>query len=222
MILVIVFFSISSTAVAQWSDEAGPDLSYGVSIGYDIGMPVQGHFLVSNLAEGFPFAFRFTISYSFLWDAGIPDAARHVFVNENNNGVPDKSASLWSFGLDFMHQINILSLKDAYLFAGIRHSSFTGTFDFIGGDELFDVNANQWGLATGIDTYFRMGPRIDLLISVSAEYYFPSTLDGHDAAYSPDGEYVNQRQNYTYNDADNAINQPKLIPKLLIGVNFHL
>ena len=81
MILVIVFFSISSTAVAQWSDEAGPDLSYGVSIGYDIGMPVQGHFLVSNLAEGFPFAFRFTISYSFLWDAGIPDAGPGMFLS---------------------------------------------------------------------------------------------------------------------------------------------
>jgi hypothetical protein len=211
-ILTIVFFSVSLTAFSQWSNSPGPNLSYGLSVGYDIGMPIQGHFLVSDLAEGFPLAFRFTINYSLFWDAGIPDQARHVFINENNNGVPDKSASRWSFGLDFMHRINILSLKDAFFFAGIRHSRFTGTFDFIGGDELFDVHANQWGLGTGVDSYFRMGSRVDLLISIGAEYYFPSTLEGHDAAYSPDGEYVNRRQNYTYNDADHAINQPKLLP----------
>ena len=144
------------------------------------------------------------------------------FVNENNNGVPEKSASLWSFGLDFMHQINILSLKNAYLYAGIRHSSFTGTFDFIGGDELFDVDADQWGLGTGIDTYFRMVPAWIFLFPLVLNIISHLHWMGHDASYSPDGEYVNQRQNYTYSNADNAINQPKFIPKLLIGVNFHL
>jgi hypothetical protein len=222
--LIIVFVTILSipfSTFAQWSKSTGPNLSGGLSVGYDVGMPIQGHVLVSDLAEGFPLGFRLTISHSFLLNAGNPEEARHVFINENTNGVPSKSTSRWTFGFDFMHRIDMLSQKNAFLFAGVRHSRFTGTFDFIGGNEFFDVHANQWGLGAGIESYFRMSPKVDLLLSLGTEYFFPSTLEGHDSAYSSDGEYVNRRQNYTYADADHAINQPKLLPKLLIGINYH-
>jgi|WetSurMetagenome_2_1015567.scaffolds.fasta_scaffold19544_4 hypothetical protein len=222
LLIVIVFlFTISSLVLAQSSKSASPSLSAGLSIGYDIGMPIQAHFLILDLAEGLPLGFRFNISHSFLLDPGNPEEARHVFINENTNGVPDKSASRWTFGFDFLHRVNILSLNDAFLFAGIRYSRFTGTFDFIGGNEYFDVRADQWGLGVGIESHFKMSAKLDLLFSLGAEYFFPSTLEGHDSAYSSDGEYVNRRENYTYTDADHAINQPKLIPKLLIGIDYH-
>jgi hypothetical protein len=195
-------------------------VSGGLSIGYDDGLPVQAHLMIENLAEGLPLAFRLSAGSSLLLDPGNPDAARRVFINENTNGVPQKSASRWAFGFDLMQRTSILSMNRAFLFAGVRYSRFTGTFDFIGGNEFFDVHANQMGLAAGIESYFRMGQRVDLFFSVGGEYYFPATLEGHDAAYSPDGTTINQRENYTYDDASQAINQPKLQPKLLIGIGY--
>jgi hypothetical protein len=212
-----------SSVRATPPDEPGgisPRVSGGLAIGYDVGLPLQGYVQIDGLATDLPVSFRLSISHTFLLDPGIPLDARHVFINENDNGVPSKSASRWAFGFDMTHPVQILSLKRASLYGGVRYSRFSGTFDFIGGNEFFDVNANQFGIAGGLESFFRMSPRVDLLFSAGLEYYFPATLEGHDAAYSPDGTAVNQRQDYTYDDADNAINQPKLQPKLLIGINY--
>lgn len=223
-LLIVTALSLSLSAQAQerrWSGGSAPYVSGGVALGYDTGLPIQGHLLIADLAEGFPLKLRFRISRSFLLDAGSPEEARHVFINENTNGVPTKSAGHWVLGFDLMHKVDLLSLKEAFVYAGVGYSRFTSTFKFIGGNEFFDVHANQWGLDAGVESHFRMNPRIDLISSVGAAYFFPATLEGHDAAYRPNGEMINQRGDYTYDDADHAINQPKLQLKLLIGMNYH-
>jgi hypothetical protein len=53
------------------------------------------------------------------------------------------------------------------------------------------------------------------------EYYFSSRLRGHDTSYSPDGENVNPREEYTYNDANEAINRPGIEFRLMIGLQYH-
>ena len=176
--------------------------------------------MIKNLAEDLPLAFRFSAGNSFFLNPGDATLVRQVFVNEATNGVPEKSASRWTFGLDIMHSVTMFSLKNTYLAGGIRYSRFTGTFQYVGGDELFDVHANQIGLGVGLDSYFRVSTRVDLVVSVGSDYYFPATLEGHDAAYSPDGTTVNQREQFSYTDADRAVNQPKLLPKLAIGFNY--
>jgi len=200
---------------------SGPRISGGLALGYDIGMPIQGHVLIQDLAEDLPLAFRFIISPSFFLDPGDPGEARRVFINANTNGVPEKSASRWAFGLDLLYPVNIFSLKHSFFYGGVHYSRFTSTFDFIGGNEFFDVHANQLGLGAGLESYFRMNQRIDLFFSLGGEYYFSATLEGHDAAYSPDGTVVNRRENFSYSDADRAINQPKFQPKMLLGVNYY-
>jgi hypothetical protein len=45
---------------------------------------------------------------------------------------------------------------------------------------------------------------------------------GHDTSYSPDGVTVNGKHDYTYNDADAAINQPKFLPSLMVGISVGL
>lgn len=222
LILALLSFSLSAQAQERrWSGGSAPHVSGGVALGYDTGLPIQGHLLIADLAEGFPLKLRFRISRSFLRDAGSPEEARHVFINENTNGVPTKSAGHWVWGFDLMHKVDLLALKAAFVYTGVGYSRFTGTFKFIGGNEFFDVHANQWGLDAGVESHFRMVSQIDLLCSVGAAYFFPATLEGHDAAYRPNGEMINQRGDYTYDDADHAINQPKLRLKLLIGMNYH-
>ena len=48
------------------------------------------------------------------------------------------------------------------------------------------------------------------------------TLSGHDTSYGPDGQYVNDREGYTYTDADNAVNQPKFQPMLMVGLTYQV
>lgn len=224
ILLIVSALGLALPSQAQerrWPSRSTPHLSGGVALGYDAGLPIQGHMLVSDLAAGFPLKLRFRLSRSFMRDAGSPEEARRVFINENTNGVPTKSAGHWVGGFDLLHKVDMLSLKEAFVYAGVAYSRFTSTFKFIGGNEFFDVHAKQWGLDAGVESHFRMNPRLDLLCSVGAAYFFPATLEGHDAAYRPNGEMINQRGDYTYDDADHAINQPKLQPKLLIGMNYH-
>jgi hypothetical protein len=199
----------------------GVHLSGGLAVGYDLGMPVQAQLMLSDFLESIPLAMRFSVGSSFLLDAGIPEEARHVFINENDNGVPSKYATRWEFGFDLMHQASVLGVRKSFIHAGVRYSRFTGTFEFIGGNEIFDVHANQFGVSAGWDGYFPASQRLDLVVTAGLEYFFPATLEGHDAAYSPDGEMVNQREEYTYADADHAIKQPRLQPLLLLGINYH-
>ncbi|RLD84671.1 MAG: hypothetical protein DRJ07_04635 [Bacteroidetes bacterium] len=74
-----------------------------------------------------------------------------------------------------------------------------------------------------------MATKIDLVVSAGIDYYFPSTLSGHDTSYSPDDQNINTRNDnenndepFTYSDADAAINQPKIMPRLMIGINYRL
>jgi len=202
------------------SKNPGPILSGGLSVGYDIGMPIQAQFMVRNLASGLPLTFRLFTGNSFFLDPGNAEGVRQVFVNEATNGVPEKSATRWTFGLDVMHPVNILGLKNAYLEAGMRYSVFTGTFQYVGGDELFDVHCNQIGFGLGLDSYYRVSSRVDLVLSVGTDFYLPAALEGHDATYNPNGTFVNQREQFTYADADKVVNQPKVLPKLAVGFNY--
>jgi len=64
---------------------------------------------------------------------------------------------------------------------------------------------------------------------LGVDYYFPSTLRGHDTSYSPDNDNVNPHNDnengdipFTYKDADKAIKQPRFMPRAMIGVNYSL
>ncbi len=63
--------------------------------------------------------------------------------------------------------------------------------------------------------------RMDLTFNLGLDYYFSSTLKGHDTAYSPDGSSVNPREDYEYGDADAAVGQPKFRPRLATGLQYH-
>jgi len=65
-----------------------------------------------------------------------------------------------------------------------------------------------------------MSTKFDFIVSGGLDYYFNDTISGHDTSYSPDGENVNPRQNYTYDDANNAINQPGIEFRLMIGAGY--
>ena len=196
------------------------DFSGDLLVGYKGGLGFQANFVSANFARGFPMNLQFGIAYTRL-DPGKAAAARRIFINDATNGDPEKSGSMWDFRLDFLYRVRWLSLQNAYVYTGPRYSMFTANFVFIGGNEDFDITTNQWGLGLGLKAYFEMSNRFDFVTSIGFDYFFSNTLSGHDTEYSPDGENVNGRNDYTFDDADDAINQPKLQPRLMVGINYH-
>ncbi len=207
---------MSFTVNAQDKPAGKPVLSGGLELGYYDGAGLQLFGTVSNLAAGFPMNLRLALGYTFV-EPGLSAEARQVFINDATNGTPEEKGRQMDFRLDFLYPVKFLNLKRAYLYGGPRHARFVANFKYVGGNEDFDVTSNQWGIGTGLESCFAVSSKIDLMMQLGADYYFESDLTGHDTQYSPDGDDSNGRDGYTYEDADNAIDQPKLEPRLMLG-----
>ncbi len=220
-IIILVILAMLNIAEAQTSSRGSSQakLEAGVSLGYYSGMGFQVFGMISDFAKDFPLSARIGIGYTSV-NPGKSAEARRIFINDATNGTPEKSGRTWDYRLDLLYKVNILSLKRAYALIGPRHAKFTGNFKYIGGNEDFDITGSQWGLGAGLESYFAMSNKIDLVITGGLDYYFNSRLTGHDTSYSPDGDNVNPRNDYVYKDADEAIGQPKLEPRLMFGFTY--
>lgn len=189
-------------------------LGYGRGFGFLVGSTV------SEFAEGFPFDLRYGLGYTDL-DPGDPRAARRIFINDGTNGTPSESGRAWDLRFDLVYDLELFQKSETYAFAGPRYSSFTGSFRYVGGNEEFDVTSRQWGIGGGVESHHRLlaSRQVDLVVSAMLDYYFESPLSGHDTTYDPGGGDVNARRDYTFRDADGAIQQPKLVPRLMVGIS---
>jgi len=213
---------LGQTAMAQSSNSSNrtdPRVSVGVRAGYNDGAGIEGYGIVSDFAHGFPFAVRLGLSRTAVQPGSAWDA-RRVFINNNTNGDPEKKGRTLDVKFDLLAPVSLLSLERTYAYAGVRRSSFSGNFRFVGGNEDFDVTSTQWGLGAGLESYFPISSRVDFVINGGLDHFFAGTLTGHDTSYSPDGEDVNPREDYTYSDADAAISQPKWEPVLMLGFGY--
>jgi len=215
IIPIIALATMLSTNVAQSTDFSGEGI-----IGYNGGFGLQFNFVTSNFASEFPLNIQVGLAYTSMNPGNAADA-RKIFINDATNGDPEKSGWMWDVRFDFLYQVKWLSLQQVYIYGGPRYAMFTANFYFIGGNEDFDITSDQWGLGLGLKAYFAMGSRFDFVTSAGFDYYFPNELSGHDTRYNPDGENVNGRNDYTYDDANNAINNPTFQLRFLVGVNYH-
>jgi hypothetical protein len=200
---------------------AAADFSTGLQVGQVGGKGGQVQIAIDEFAQNFPASLRWTAGYA-RRDPGDPLGARRVFINDNTNGTPDEQGSLWQFGMDFVIPVRTVKGQPLDVYFGPRYSRFLATFDFIGGNEIFDITSRQWGWGFGLESRFAMGDRAALLLSAGVETYLDAEISGHDTAYSPDDEPVNGRNDYTFDDADEVIDQPQWEPRLLIGVTWGL
>jgi hypothetical protein len=223
-LIVSAFLFISTNILAQKNTPplaANPKFSLGVLFGYtnNFGVNISG--TISEFSYDIPLAVRFSGGYN-IREAGNPLDARKVFINDNTNGDPAESGHNFDLRLDFAYPVNLFSIRKSLLFVGPRYSMHTSTFEFVGGNEFFDITTSQFGVGAGLETYFGISPNLSLVFSGGFDYYFDSQIGGHDSAYNPDGTEVSGREDYTYADADNAINQPKYEFRFMAGLNFGL
>lgn len=197
------------------------DFSVSALTGYQGGMSFKASGTVSRFAQGFPLAFELALGYTHV-NPGDPLLARKVFINEATNGTPEKSGHIWEFGFNFLIPVRPFGMENAYAYIGVRRAFFIGSFTYVGGNEAFDVTTDPWGWGAGLRATFPMGRNIGLIMTGGFNHYPSATLTGHDTAYGPDGEMVNREKNYTYSDADAAVNQPKIQGVFMVGVTVGL
>lgn len=194
-------------------------IAAGGMVGYRGGAGAEASIMLADFAQGFPMALRFAVGYSSR-DPGHAADARRIFINDATNGTPEENGRYWDYRFDLMYDFAWSSVAGVYVSGGVRYSNFTGNFKFIGGNEDFDITSDGWGVGTGVDAFFDITHKLQFVLSGGVDYYFDSALKGHDTVYSPDGDHVNPRNDYTYDDADKAINQPTWEGRAMIGLSY--
>jgi hypothetical protein len=208
---LLVLFLVQGSLAAEF--RGGINLGYNGGTGFDINGTAY-HF-----AQDFPLAVRFNLGYS-VFDPGNANEARKIFINNDEGGTIEEKGSVYRFGLDFLYPVRLLKLPESYVIVGPRYDSFTGNFKFIGDNEDFDVTSNHWGIGLGLETGFPISRKFDFILNTGVDYFFASTLYGHDTSYGPDGQSNNPQEDYQYSDADDAINQPKLEFRFMVGFSY--
>lgn len=212
--------ALAAFAPSAWA------VDYGVTLfgGYQEGFGTRLAATVGDLIPGAPVAFSAGVGYA-IRDPGDALVARQVFINQNTNGTPQKSGYDWDLRLDAIYLFRVAGLSEFGVFAGVRRSYFGGDFRYVGGNEDFEVTANQWGWGLGVKLGWAMSRDWSLTGLVGLDHYPTWSMTGHDATYASDGTIVNGRDDgngaaYAARDADRAINQPKFVPSVLLGITW--
>lgn len=193
------------------------ELDGGIDVGYNMGPGFYLSGTASRFTRDVPISVRLGLGYSRL-NPGNAAAAREMFINDATDGTPEKSGGITSVRCDVLIPIKVLGLPNAQWSLGPRYAHFVGHFRYVGGNEEFDVTSTSWGVGLGLETAAAISRNTFLKLEVAGDYFAASPLSGHDTIYSPDGDHVNSRKNFGYNDADKAIKQPKLGLRAMIGV----
>jgi hypothetical protein len=198
--------------------------------GYYKGASVMGAVGFRDIFTKVPVGFELQGGHS--WTSpGDGTLARDVFINGADNGDEDQQSdgNVWDFGLNMVYPLNqTYGPVKFFVFGGPRYAHYDGHFDYVGGNEDFDIIANSWGLGGGLRGVMPLGKGIDAILQVGLDYYFPTSIYGHDATYYPNNSNINARQNqeenagytYQYADAVNATTVPRLRPRVMIGIQF--
>jgi hypothetical protein len=195
--------------------------------GYYKGPSVSGTIGLANLFENVPIGAEIDLGYSWT-PAGDGTLARRVFINDNTGGDEDEQSSggVLDFGMNAVYPLNqTYGPVKFFAFGGPRYSHYDVRWDYVGGDEDFDIVANSWGLGGGLRGIMPLGKGFSAVMQLGVDYYFPTSIYGHDATYYPNDSNVNARTNnqgytYRYADAVSATTVPHLRPRVMVGIKF--
>jgi hypothetical protein len=199
------------------------DVYQGVESGYYGDVAGILRFSLRGLSQRVPVELRLMAGAAYQFDSGDATLARKIFINDNTGGTIEKYGTNLLVGLDLAYRL--LGGPDLALnaFAGPRGSFYSAHYTFVGNNESFAVRSNAAGIGGGASVVLRMGKRTVGTLTAGVDYFFPAKLYGHGTyTYTPDGVDQNPRNDYTYEDADAAVNQPRLLPALTLGVEYLL
>lgn len=217
LILLVAFCTITMSGDLQAQQCCG--YYGGLDAGYTggAGAALNGTLILSPQSK--LSGVRLALGYASV-NGGRAEDARRVFINDATNGIPESHGRWWDVRLDLLWPMNRSRSTQTNFVTGLRHVSFTGNFKYVGGNEDFDVTSSQWGVGAGVEHRISLNPMLGLVLGAGIDYFFNNTLYGHDTSYSPSGANDNPRNDYTWSDADAAIDQPRWEPRLTIGFSY--
>jgi hypothetical protein len=188
------------------------------------GLGLTAGFGLHKIAPKAPLGFDFFLGTVFQSDPGNAIDARKIFINDatggNNNIV--ESGQAFFFGADMLYPVVRQSIFELNFAAGPRYSTYAAFFDYQGGNEAFKVYSNSWGFGVGFKAFIAVSEHFRLGLDLAMEYFFNTQLKGHGFFYNASGTDDNPRNAYRYADADAAINQPLLYPRVQLILAYRL
>jgi len=209
---------------ALFAKKGGTPMWLGLGGGYSNGLGGNVEISWFNVARSVPLGIHFSLGYFHQDEPGNAIEARKVFINDGtagNDNILEYGYNIF-FRLDFSYQVHRKKGLTIAPYLGVVHDRYLAHFDYQGGNEAFDVTNNPWGIGAG--ARFSISPSRKLILSLvlGAEYFFPSQIKAHGTFYNPDGQDDSPRQDYTYTDADNVIEQPTWSGRFTLTLSFKL
>lgn len=216
-LLLVFLFSLCSFHVYALKIYAGLD------VGYYSGGGAIGRISFFQINKKFPLAIDLAFGYFYQTDSGNAEGARKIFINDNTGGTIEKDGSLKVLSLNLKYPLSHKRGTRLYIYGGPRYVRYTAHYAFIGNNEAFDVYSNPWGIGGGLELHVPVNKKWFLSLNAGVDSYFKSKIEGHAKYYyTPDGVDENPRNDYTYSDADEAVNQPKIVVKVLLGIHYRI
>ncbi len=222
--LLILFIINISFIPLQGRSSQGMDYLIGGKLGYFNGIGGILEMTISRNSRSVPLAFHAGIGYFRQSDPGAATDARQIFINDNTGGNDNikEDGQNWLFLLDISYPVINKTDFVVRLYGGARYVRYTAHFDYQGGNEAFDVTTNPWGLGLGLRLEAPLSAKYTIGLDLGYDYYFSGTITGHGNFYNPSNEDDNPRNDYTYSDADDSVNQPRHSPKGILYIQYRL
>jgi len=199
-----------------------------LELGYFTGLGFQSKISFMNLNHKIPLSIELGFGYFKQTNSGNATEARHIFINDNEGGSIEKDGTSKLFLLNIAFNVHSTSTFEVHLYTGPRYVFYTAKYAFIGDNEIFYVKTNELGWSLGITTYFKLTAKLFLNLNIGFSFYKKSLLEAHGTFYyRPDNIDDEKRTNnngytYTYEDADNAVNQPDLQTEMSIAIGYKI
>ena len=228
MLLKIRVWTLSLLAAALATVPAHALTKYNILAGgYYDGPSVMGAVGLGELFEKVPLGAEVELGYS--WTRkGDATLACQVFINQNqnNNHQTISSGGVLDLGINATYPLTkAYGPVKFHVLGGPRYARWAVRHQYVNGNEDFDVVSHVWGLGGGLRGVVELNKNFNAIMQMELNYYFRSSIYGHDATYYPDNSNVNARNDgngytYTYEDALRATTVPHIRPRVMVGIQF--
>ena len=221
-------FILTTLAAAIISAPAHAVRHYDILMsGYYNGPSVSGTIGFDEIFDKVPLGIELGLGYSWT-PTGPAILACQVFINQNQNNNPENinSGGVMDLGLNATYPlVQTYGPVKFSVFGGPRYARYDVRHEYVNGNEDFNITSYVWGLGGGVRGSMPLSKSFTAIMQVGLDYYFHSSIYGHDATYYPDNANINARNNgagytYTYDDALRATTVPHIRPRVMVGFMF--
>lgn len=193
-----------------------------VALGYYEDLGVTLGLRLEDFDSQLPFYIQSRIGTTYQFDPGNAEDARKIFINDNQGGNIQEYGQSFLLALDFGWKVYQKDSIRVEMSASGLMNHYNAHFSFIGNNESFTVSTTALGVGLGCGLRIGLAEsRTSFILKGGVEYFPSSRIDAHGTYYyTPDNNDDKPRNDYSYDDAKESINQPIFRPYVQVGVIF--